>query len=227
MAMIDNLDDIDPTDVAAVLYQPDDDADELLADFVQDLARHDVRVGGIVQRHFRNANGTDVMLAIDVATGREISISQLLGSGAASCKLDTNGLAEAAVVVSQALRDKVDLLVISKFAKQEAVGRGLRAEFVDAITRGTPLLTAVPRKCLADWRAFTGDVGTLLLCDRQAVEEWWRVVSTRPGRRRAFSPSWSYLGTMIPDSLMTAARISPASIPESPLRLLRRPRKQP
>ncbi|NLS67677.1 DUF2478 domain-containing protein [Bradyrhizobium brasilense] len=225
--MIDNFDNVDATALAAILYQPEDDADRLLANFVQDLARHDVRVGGIVQRHVRNENGTHVMLAVDVATGREISISQLLGSGAASCKLDTNGLAEAALVVSQALRDKVDLLVISKFAKQEAVGRGLRAEFVDAITRGVPLLTAVPRKCLADWRAFTGDVGMLLPCDRQALEEWWCDVATRPARCRAFNPSWSYLGTMIPDSLMTAARIMPRSAPESPVALLRGLRKQP
>ncbi|MTV18282.1 MULTISPECIES: DUF2478 domain-containing protein [Bradyrhizobium] len=225
--MIDDFDNIDSTAVAAILYQPDDDADKLLAGFVQDLARHDVRVGGIVQRNFRNANGTHVMLAVDVATGREISISQLLGSGAASCQLDTNGLAEAAVVISRALRDQVDLLVISKFAKQEAIGRGLRAEFVDAITRGVPLLTAVPRRCLADWSAFTGDVGMLLPCDRQAVEEWWRDVATRPARCRAFNPSWSYLGTMIPDSLMTAARIMPRSDPDSPVALLRGLRKQP
>lgn len=172
--MIDNLDEIDPNDVAAIFYRPNDDVDKLLADFAQDLAWQGVRVGGIVQRHFRGANGTHAMLAVDVATGQEISISQPLGSGAISCKLDTNGLAEAAAVVSRALRDKVDLLVLSKFAKQEAVGRGLRAEFVDAITRGVPLLTAVPRKCLADWRTFTGDVSTLLLCDRQALEEWWR-----------------------------------------------------
>ncbi|MGY4567944.1 MULTISPECIES: DUF2478 domain-containing protein [Bradyrhizobium] len=225
--MIDKLDNIDPTDVAAILYQPEDDADKLLADFVQDLARHHVRVGGLVQRHFRNASGTHVILAVDVATGREISISQLLGSGAASCKLDPNGLAEAAVVVSQALRNKIDLLVISKFAKQEAAGRGLRAEFVDAITRGVPLLTAVPRKCLADWRAFTGDVGTLLHCDRQAVEKWWCDVATRLARRHTFSPSWGYFGTMIPDSLMTAARISPVSTQPSPVGLLRSLRKQP
>ncbi|QOG23918.1 DUF2478 domain-containing protein [Bradyrhizobium sp. SEMIA] len=48
-----------------------------------------------------------------------------------SCNLDTNGLAEAAAVVSQALRNKIDLLVMNKFAKQEATaGAGLRAEFV-------------------------------------------------------------------------------------------------
>ncbi|WP_333909176.1 DUF2478 domain-containing protein [Bradyrhizobium sp. CCBAU 53415] len=103
--MIDNLDEIDPNSVGAILYSPRDDVDRLLADFVQDIAQQGVRIGGIVQRHSRRTtNGTHVMLAIDVATGQEILISQPLGSGAMFCNLDTNGLAEAAAVVSQALR---------------------------------------------------------------------------------------------------------------------------
>ncbi|WP_084334823.1 DUF2478 domain-containing protein [Bradyrhizobium arachidis] len=40
-------------------------------------------------------------------------------AGALSCNLDPNGLAEAAAVVSQALRNKIDLLVMNKFAKQK------------------------------------------------------------------------------------------------------------
>ncbi|WP_375785044.1 DUF2478 domain-containing protein [Bradyrhizobium sp. Pha-3] len=225
--MIDTLEEIDPNDVAAILYQPNDDVDKLLADFAQDLARQGVRVGGIVQRHFKGANVTHAMVAVDVATGQEISISKPLDSGAMSCTLDTNGLAEAAAAVSRALRDKVDLLVISKFAKQEALGRGLRAEFVDAITRGVPLLTAVPRKCLGDWRTFTGDVGTLLVCDRQVVEEWWRDSSTRLARSRVFGPRCGYLATMIPDSLVTAVRLSGTLAPKAPAGPLSRLRKAP
>ncbi|WP_333924441.1 DUF2478 domain-containing protein [Bradyrhizobium sp. CCBAU 21362] len=180
--------------------------DRLLADFAQDIAQQGVRIGGIMQRHSRRANGTHVMLAIDVATGQEISISQPLGSGAMSCNLDTNGLAEAPVVVSQALRNKTDLLVISKFAKQEAAGRGLRLELVDAITRGVPVLTAVPKNCLADWRTFTAGVGTLLPCE--FLEQWWCDISTRVARSGAFSPSCGYLGTTIPDRLITTLRLS-------------------
>ncbi|MGY3033723.1 nucleoside-triphosphatase THEP1 [Bradyrhizobium sp. USDA 4354] len=225
--MIDNPNEIDPNSVGAILYRPRDDVDRLLADFAQDLAQQGVRIGGIVQQHSRRANGTHVMLAIDVATGQEISISQPLGSGAMSCNLDTNGLAEAAAVVSQALCNKIDLLVISKFAKQEAAGRGLRAEFVDAITRGVPVLTAVPKKCLADWRTFTAGVGTLLPCDRQFLKKWWFDISTRVARSGAFSPSCGYLGTTIPDRLMTTVRLSSTSAPKSPIRLLRRLRKQP
>ncbi|QHO77919.1 molybdenum ABC transporter ATP-binding protein [Bradyrhizobium sp. CCBAU 051011] len=170
--MIANLAEIDPKRLAAILYRPEQDADRLLADFTQDLARQGVRVGGIVQRNFKGANGTKTMLALDVATGREIPICQPLGSGATSCKLDANGLADAAVVVSRAIKRHVDLLVINKFSKQEASGRGLRDEFADAIIAGVPLLTAVPEKCHAAWRTFTGDVGTTLRCERQVVEGW-------------------------------------------------------
>ncbi|WP_309143193.1 DUF2478 domain-containing protein [Bradyrhizobium cajani] len=225
--MIDNLDEIDPNSVGAILYRPKDDVDGLLADFAQDIAQQGVRIGGIVQRHARSENGTHVMLAIDVATGQEISISQPLRSGATSCNLDTNGLAEAAAVVSKALRNKIDLLVVNKFARQEAAGRGLRTEFVDAITRGVPVLTAVPKKCLADWRTFTAGVGTLLPCDRESLEQWWCEISTRRGRRGAFSPSCGYLGTMIPDRLMTTVRLSTTSSPKSPIGLFRHLRKQP
>ncbi|WP_235976672.1 DUF2478 domain-containing protein [Bradyrhizobium archetypum] len=56
--MIANLAEIDPKRVAAILYRPEQDADRLLGDFTQDLARQGVRVGGIVQRNFKGANGT-------------------------------------------------------------------------------------------------------------------------------------------------------------------------
>ncbi len=47
--MIDNLREIDPNSVRAILYRPKDDVDTLLADFAQDIAQQGVRIGGIVQ----------------------------------------------------------------------------------------------------------------------------------------------------------------------------------
>lgn len=185
--MIANIAEIDPNRVAAVLYRSQDDVDALLADVAESLTRQGVRVGGVAQRNLKGANGKTGMLAIDLMTGREISICQPLGSGAMACKLDPGGLAEAAVAVARAISAEVDLLVINKFSKQEASGKGLRAEFAEAIMAGVPLLTAVPDKCLADWRAFTGDIGTTLLCERQVVEGWWRDLSARIARVRARS----------------------------------------
>jgi len=183
--MIANIAEIDPNWVAAVLYRSQDDVDTLLADVAESLAREGVRVGGVAQRNLKGADGKTGMLAIDLMTGREISICQPLGSGAMACKLDAGGLAEASVAVARAISADVDLLVINKFSKQEASGKGLRAEFAEAIMAGVPLLTAVPEKCLADWRIFTGDIGTTLLCEQQVVEDWWGDLSARIARVRA------------------------------------------
>ena len=176
---------IDPNRVAAILYRPEDDVDTLLADFAHDLLRNGEHVGGIVQRNPKDANGRKTgMQAVDLLTGRHISICQPLGSGAMGCKLDAGGLAEAAVALAHAISNNVSLIVINKFSKQEASGHGLRDEFAEAITAGIPVLTAVPQKCYDDWRAFTGDRGTTLLCEREVIEGWWRDLSSRLARIR-------------------------------------------
>ncbi|MGT2504383.1 DUF2478 domain-containing protein [Bradyrhizobium guangxiense] len=118
--------DIDPNRVAAILYRPQDDVDGLLAEFAQNLVRSGERVGGVVQRNIKDGGGCHIgMEAIDLMTGAEISICQPLGSGAMACKLDAAGLAEAAVAVTRAIAADVDLVVINKFSKQEAVRRRL------------------------------------------------------------------------------------------------------
>jgi molybdate transport system ATP-binding protein len=191
--MIVDFSEIDPNRVAAVLYRPQDDVDTLLTDFAHDLLRRGERIGGIVQRNLKDTTGCQTgMLAIDLLTGREISICQPLGSGAMACKLDAAGLAEASVAVARAIGETVDLIVISKFSKQEASGQGLRSEFAEAITAGVPVLTAVPEKCYADWQAFTGDVGTTLLCERQVIEGWWRDLSARLARMRESNPTATF-----------------------------------
>jgi nucleoside-triphosphatase THEP1 len=168
----------DPTRLAAILYGPADDADALLAEFAQDLQRSGVRVGGIVQRNLRDAAGRKTgMDVLDLVEGHTISICQQLGSGSTACKLDAAGLAEAAMAVQRAIGAHVDLIVVNKFSKQEASGNGLRNELADAIMSGIPVLTAVPEKCLADWKTFAGDCGTTLSASRPVVDNWWRDLS--------------------------------------------------
>lgn len=181
--------DIDPNRVAAILYGPQDDVDTLLADFAGTLMRSGERIGGVVQRNIKDGGGCKVdMHAIDLMTGREISICQPLGSGATVCKLDSAGLAEAAVAVTRAITADVDLVVINKFSKQEAAGEGLRDGLANAIAAGIPVLTAVPEKCLDAWNDFTGGIGTSLLSERGAIEGWWHDLSSRLKRARADRP---------------------------------------
>jgi molybdate transport system ATP-binding protein len=178
--MTSDFDNINPNHLAAVLYRPEDDIDSLLADFAAALKLHGERLGGIVQRNFKDETGRQYgMEVIDLLTERPISICQPLGSGSTACKLDTAGLAEASRAVSHAIEQDVALIIVNKFSKQEAAGAGLRAELTDAIIAGGPVLTAVPEKCFAAWRDFTGDRGTTLLCARPVVDDWWRDVSLR------------------------------------------------
>lgn len=175
--------------LAAVIYRSgEDNVDGLLAGFAADLIREGHRIGGVVQHNDRDhqqPKGT--MSLVDLMTGRSISIRQELGGGSASCSLDAAGLADAAVTVSRAIAEGVELVIVNKFSKQEAAGAGLRAEIADGVVAGLPILTAVPDKCYDDWMAFTGGYGTTLACERRVVDDWWRETSLREGRARVLA----------------------------------------
>jgi molybdate transport system ATP-binding protein len=178
--MMDWSGNLHPLNLAAIVYGPADDVDDLLARFATDLIGTGHRLGGIVQRNVKDEHGQrERMEVIDLMTGREVRICQYLGKQAAACRLNPAGLAEAATLVTRAVRAGVDLVVVNKFSKQEAAGRGLRAEIADAVTAGLPLLTAVSDTCYEAWTRFTGGFGTTLLCERRVIEDWWQERSMR------------------------------------------------
>jgi molybdate transport system ATP-binding protein len=188
--MIDWSANLYPLNLAAIVYRPADDVDDMLARFADDLVRRGHRLGGIVQRNVKNEHGQrERMEVIDLMTGREVRICQYLGKQAAACKLNPAGLAEAATLVTRAVAACVELVVVNKFSKQEAAGRGLRAEIADAVTAGLPLLTAVSDTCYGAWMGFTGGFGTTLLCDRRVVEDWWEEMSMRARFARSAAQS--------------------------------------
>jgi molybdate transport system ATP-binding protein len=172
--------------LTAIIYRSgEDDIDGLLKTFAADLIREGHRVGGVVQHNSKGECGPrDLMQLIDLMTGRAIPICQALGGGAVSCKLDPAGLADAAVSVSRAIAEDVELVIVNKFSKQEAAGGGLRAELADAVVAGLPVLTAVSDKCYDAWIEFSGGYGTTLVCERAIIDDWWREISRREGRAR-------------------------------------------
>jgi hypothetical protein len=183
--MINWTETLHPLNLAAIVYRPADDVDSLLARFAGDLSGRGHRLGGIVQRNTKGARGQrERMEVIDLMTGTAVRICQFLGKEAAACRLNPAGLAEAATAVTRAVEADVELVIVNKFSKQEAAGRGLRAEIADAVTAGLPLLTAVSDSCYDAWMSFTGGFGTTLLCERRIVEDWWEETSMRATRAR-------------------------------------------
>lgn len=157
-----------------LIHGPDSGVDDLIADFTDDLKRRGFRVGGVVQRNIGAGEHCAArMELIDIARGEVINISQQLGSGSRSCRVDPTGVAEASVVLRRAVTEKVDLLVVNKFAALEKDGRGLADELALGIAEGIPVLTSVSGRFLNEWQYFSGGLSVLLPPQREALWQWW------------------------------------------------------
>jgi hypothetical protein len=109
----------------------------------------------------------------DIASGADFSLSQALGSGSTSCNLDSSGLAGACAAVERAIRDGADLVILSKFGKQEAERGGLSDAFRAALLADLPIITSISPAVTDAWRAFAGDEAAEMPADITLLEAWW------------------------------------------------------
>ena len=161
--------------IAAVVYKPTDHIEALLARTTRALGERGVKLGGVLQHDIANVIEEDpcAMQLENLETGESIPLSQELGRGSVSCRVDPDALARGSVAVRGAIARGVQLIVINKFGAQEAFGAGLRDEMGEAVLAGVPLLTAVGERFLAEWKEFTGGDSTLLPPDMDAILRWW------------------------------------------------------
>ena len=144
---------------AAVIHTADQNVDDLLARFADDLKRRGVAIRGVVQRNTPDPLGGHAQMdLVDVATGNSYRISQKLGPAAGSCHLDLAGLAAASAVLRQALMDRPALIITNRFGEQEATGRGFADEMLAAMAEKITLLTMVASKWLEQWQTFKNSV---------------------------------------------------------------------
>lgn len=110
--------------------------------------------------------------------GSQLSISQTLGAHSAGCRLDTQalegavGLAEAALDAAQGTRPA--LLIVNRFGKTEAAGRGFRPLIGRALVEGVPVLIAVSPANMGAFSSFTEGFAKPLPADTGQVLAWCR-----------------------------------------------------
>ena len=160
--------------LGAVVYAGDVEIEPILAAVRDRLSGRDgLRLGGVVPRDGPLlANGRPEMLLDDLISGAAISISQVLGAGADSCILDVDGLTRARLAIVSAVESGVDLVMVGKFAKQEAAGHGVREEIGAALVADIPTLVALRETQLAAWRAFAGDDWQRLAPEVDVIVAW-------------------------------------------------------
>lgn len=146
--------------------------DRLLAQAVGQLEAAGLALAGTVQTNIDRADrplcDMDLRLLPD---GPEVRISVDRGPEARGCRLDADALERSVMWTEAALR-RADLLVVNKFGKQEAEGRGLTTAIAKALEQGIPVLVGVNGLNLQPFLDFAGQLATPLPASAEAITEW-------------------------------------------------------
>src|ERR1700680_1715809 len=165
-------------DLAALVYEKDQDPDQILREFAADLRACGYRAVGLVQtgHHCLDAPRLSAML---VHTGEELQLFQDLGACAAGCRLDVGQLLDAGAQIASAIEEGADLVIVNRFGRQEREGKGLSFLVERALAADIPVVIAVPGHRFADWIRFADGMSVRLRCDRQILDAWWNSVTTQ------------------------------------------------
>lgn len=150
--------------------------DAFLAALALRLKAEGLRMAGTVQINSDSDCGhacdMDLLLLPD---GPEVRISQDLGAGSTGCRLDAGAL-EQAVAVSRRRLEGADVLIVNKFGKHEAEGRGFRELIAEALSLGLPVLTGVNHQNFVAFQTFCGGGAVALAAEPEAITSWLKAV---------------------------------------------------
>lgn len=169
-----------PCDLAALVYEKDQDPDAVLRAFAFGLNARGYRAVGLVQRG-HNCVDAHKLSAMLIHSGEELQLFQNLGPGAGGCRLDVGQLMKAAADIAGAIDRGADLVVVNRFGRQEREGKGLSFLVERALSAEIPVVIAVPSQRFADWIKFADGMSVKLPCDRESLDRWWDAVSARNG----------------------------------------------
>lgn len=147
--------------------------DRLLWDLGTRLLADGWRVCGVVQ--INSECGPDRPCDMDVKVlpdGPLLRISQALGPGARGCRLDAGALEAAVATVARSLESGADVLLVNKFGKHEAEGRGFRPLIAEALSRDVPVLVGVNDLNLGALEAFADGMTEPVVPDLDALVDW-------------------------------------------------------
>jgi hypothetical protein len=146
--------------------------DALIAEVATLLAADGVRLAGTVQsNHERPDRRKCDMDLVVLPDGPIVRISEDRGDLARGCTLDSGALEQTVVAVQERL-GAAEVLIVNKFGKREAEGKGLVPVIAEALERGLPVLIGVNGLNLAAFLMFAGEDVSALPTDAPSVANW-------------------------------------------------------
>ena len=168
-------------DLAALVYETDQDPDAILRDFAADLKAHGFRAVGMVQ----SGQCADSSLsAVLVHSGEKLALARDFDPQVSGCRLDVERLQDAGAHIALALEAGADLVIINRFGKRERDGQGLSFLIERALDADIPVVIAVSAHRFDNWIKFADGMSVKLRCDRHALDAWWHGISMRDARAR-------------------------------------------
>ncbi|GEO80675.1 Rossmann-like domain-containing protein [Pararhodospirillum oryzae] len=140
-----------------VLHEAGAPVEDLLETFATTLRERGFRIAGSVRRP---REGT-------------LAVADLASAGVAIAETVPHAHRMAAGSLRRALREDVDLVVLSPFDAFEGATREMMATLGEGSGQGMPILTALPATELPRWLDFAGSRGAILPPTPAALWQWW------------------------------------------------------
>lgn len=151
--------------------------DRLLSAAAEQLLRSGAQLSGVVQTNTECADDSKCDMDVRVLPkGETIRISQSLGTQSRGCRLDPAALERAVGYVTASLADAPQLLIINKFGKHEADGRGFRPVIAEALALDIPVLVGVNGLNKEKFEEFTDGTAEQVEPEIEAITEWFNRV---------------------------------------------------
>ena len=149
------------------------DTDLMLHGLAARLITSGLRPCGTVQINSERCDGGPCDMDVKVLPdGPVMRISQNLGPSARGCRLDPDALERSVFLAEQALEAGADVLIVNKFGKHEAQGRGFRPLIAEAVSRGVPVIIGVNALNLPEFKIFTGGLATKVASCQDDLMHW-------------------------------------------------------
>ncbi|MBQ4826393.1 MULTISPECIES: DUF2478 domain-containing protein [unclassified Leisingera] len=161
--------------LAYVMTQERGATDRLLSELAERLQAKGIRLAGIVQTNVECYDKELCDMDVRVLpSGETIRISQSLGAGARGCRLNPEALEQAVGQVSATLQTDPapQLMIVNKFGKHEADGRGMRPIIGEALALGIPVISGVNQMNVEPFQTFADGMAVEAGPDLDALVAW-------------------------------------------------------